>query len=151
MTRVHRLPYGEWWDCDDAACELPFHLTDMTAEAADALPERLLWPLLEVLDPPTFIAPTGAVRYWRDAEYRYHRDYDLPAEINSSGAVLYYQHGIVHRGGDRPAVIGYEGTQEWYRQGKKHRGFGRPASISPNGYMEWWEEGCFIRSKGVEG
>ncbi len=75
-----------------------------------------------------------------------HRDYDLPAVIQSNGTKMWYQHGKIHREG-KPAVIWVNGTNCWYKHGLLHREEGKPARTLKDS-TEWYENGLLHREGG---
>lgn len=77
-----------------------------------------------------------------------HSENDLPAEIWSDGAQVWYRHGKRHRDGDLPALVGSSmGAQAWYQNGKLHRDGDRPAIVHSDGLLEWWRDGIRLQQK----
>ena len=99
------------------------------------------------MDPPGRITESGE-QLWYESGGRTgrHRDYDLPAAIDTvDGTMGWWQHGQVHRVG-APAIVGVDGYREWREQGKLHR-IGGPAYVDPSmGVCEWWLRGIEISS-----
>jgi hypothetical protein len=156
MAVTHRTLDGDWALCDAPdACESKFHFDNLSVEEASAMPLHVLLPFFEIMDPPTAISD-GGTKYWallpeEGSFMKLHRDYDLPAEIYSTGGMYWWQHGEQHRGGDKPAVVESTGIQEWWNNGKQHRDGGLPAATTPDGGKEYWEHGEFIRGEDTHG
>jgi hypothetical protein len=74
----------------------------------------------------------------------YHRDYDRPACIWSSGAG-WFQHGKIHRNNDKPACIHSDGYKAWCQYGEYHRDNDKPARIWLDGRVEYWVNGKMIK------
>jgi hypothetical protein len=120
---VHRTLDGNWAECEDSFCELKYHLPNISLAEAQAIPLRVLLPLLEAFDRPNPHAYPGSHKIWtvpsgrERGEVFMHRDYDLPA------------------------VIWPDGTLEWWHRDKLHRDGGKPARIWPSGACDYYIHG----------
>ena len=106
------------------------------------MPSALLWPLLEMIEPPT--AVDGAYRSWHNAAGELHRDFDLPAEIDGD-LCAWYRDGNLHRDADRPAIVWFNGSFEWWVAGELHRDGGHPAVVQADGTEQYWVRGELVR------
>lgn len=168
---IHLKLNGLWSTCkDEARCELLYHLP-MTMRERLKIPESFLTELLGIEDNPDQIDVNG-IKYWTNEAGALHRDYDMPAIIQPSGAKTWLRNGKAHRDYDRPAKIDDDGTLSWYyanmthRLGDKpavifpdgsafwfylnkpHRDYDRPAAIYVNDRQEWWTNGAVNRFDG---
>lgn len=87
--------------------------------------------------------------YYRHNEY--HREGDLPAQIDFVMGVQQWMHcGKHHRNGDQPAVINEQtGRKEWWINGVLHRD-DNPCVVDPQtGYWEWRKNGQAHRVDGA--
>jgi hypothetical protein len=103
MATVHRTLDGAWAACNDEACPLMFHFPDMTLEEAQQLPIHVLYPLLDVIDPPTFVGLY--YKAWSNPDRQVHRDYDLPAVVWNDGKMEWWQHDSNFRDNDKPHTV----------------------------------------------
>ena len=118
MSVIHLQLDGQWAVCAEREmCDLPYHVPDLTLEAASQLPSQVLYDLLEIVDPPTRIAGTGA-KSWLDEHGELHRDFDLPAAIWEDGSRFWFHHGKQHREFNRPAEVRPNGSRMWYHYGE---------------------------------
>ena len=98
----------------------------------------------ESLPPDPLLGTSGS--RWHDAQNRLHRNWDLPAVIESNGIQRWYQHGKIHRGGDRPDVVmTLIGQLEWHQNQDQtcrlHREGDRPALVLSDGTQKWCRDG----------
>ena len=121
-----------------------FHFPDVTPAQMAVVPERVLWVLCEVIEPPTTDGDADGAKAWADELGRPHRDYDLPAFIHPDWTA-WCQNGMNDRGNDRPAYIDSKGNQEWSRHGKLHRDNGQPAVIEADGTETFWLYGARVK------
>jgi len=77
---------------------------------------------------------------WFNMQGKVHRDDDLPAHTDFTGAKHWYKNGQLHRDNDLPAIEKPNGGKEWYRNGKLHRDGGKPAVVYKN-KVEYWVDG----------
>ena len=145
MSVTHRELNGDWAECPvPDTCELKFHLPDLSPAEASALPMHVLYPLLEVIDPPTY--DEYGSKAWLNAEGLSDRAYDLPAEIRTGHNACFgwWLDGRQHREHGRPASVYPNGIMAWFEHDKRHRIDG-PAVIKPEaGETEYWQHGEFL-------
>ena len=147
---THRTFAGGWALCANPdRCELLFHFPRLSPEQMAQVPERVLWDLCEVVDPPK-LHPDGSRAWFTEVNGRrqFHRDYDLPAHFTSRGDANWYAWDRPHRGGDRPAKVYVDGTQEWWFDGERHRDGDQPALTSPTGRRVWYQHNVIARPSG---
>jgi hypothetical protein len=85
------------------------------------------------------VFPNGDKKTYNSAG-QLHSFNNEPAVIFASGAVAWYENGLVHRGNNEPAIVCNE-NKYWYENGVYHRGNNEPAIIYSNGAMEWYKNG----------
>jgi hypothetical protein len=74
--------------------------------------------------------------YNQQSQFVMHRDYDLPARIETNGLRTWAIHGLRHRE-NGPAHITETGSMWWYQNDRIHRLYG-PAFISGNKVAHLW-------------
>ena len=144
---THLRADGTWRACRyPAECKLFFHF-DLGAPELSLLPMHVIYPLLEVIDPPNEVDEAG-LKLWSNDVGELHRDYDLPAAIYPNGNCGWYANGVLHRAGDKPALMAASGTQIWYTHGVKGRTGGKPAATLGDGGQRWFNQGLLHRVDG---
>jgi hypothetical protein len=91
-----------------------------------------------------FTDTVQTVRTWRLDGFK-HREYDLPAMIDTCGGYSWFRHGKLHRDNDLPARVHHDGTRRWVQNGEDHRDHDRPSLIYPRGSREWNQRGKMHR------
>jgi hypothetical protein len=146
MSSTHRTLDGAWEACaDKGVCDLPLHV-ELPLVEAQHLPDDFIEQLAEAFDPPTSLL--GDTKMWLNERSSTHRDYGLPAVIQTDGRAWFVE-GRPHRKYG-PAYVLTDGTQAWIQHGLLHRDGGLPAVTMADGHAEWWEQGFLIRATGPE-
>lgn len=78
-----------------------------------------------------------------------HRDMDLPAIIDNTGAKCWYLYGKRQRVADLPAIVQGNGTKFWYYNNNIHRENDLPAIIYTSGTKCWYNNGKSQKENGL--
>ena len=98
--------------------------------------QLLIWPAY--VDKFTVVIVTADGKSWQ-LDGKLHREYDLPAYIQSDGTRIWYRYGVAYRGCGKPARLNPIDTSMWVKYGKIHRDGDRPAIIISGGTRKWYQ------------